>query len=92
MLAELNPWDAPEWHALKREAALVRHLLGSGVTSLGRANYADNMGEYYTALFGLSVGLEGQTSRQVRFVPEADAVEIKRRALLRGALGAETQH
>lgn len=53
-----NPWDIPEWHALGREAALVRHLIGSGATALGKANYADQMGEYYTAFFGLSVGLE----------------------------------
>lgn len=53
-----NPWDIPEWHALGREAALVRHLVGSGATALGKANYADQMGEYYTAFFGLSVGLE----------------------------------
>lgn len=37
---------------------LVRQLLGSGVTALGKANYADKKGEYYNALFGLSVGLE----------------------------------
>jgi hypothetical protein len=53
-----NPWDLPEWHAIRREAALVRHLVGSGVTALGRASYADKLGEYYTAFFGLSVGLE----------------------------------
>ena len=53
-----NPWDIAEWHALGREAVLVRHLVGSGVTALGRANYADKTGEYYTAFFGLSVGLE----------------------------------
>ncbi len=53
-----NPWDIPEWHALGREASLVRHLIGSGATALGKANYADQMGEYYTAFFGLSVGLE----------------------------------
>ncbi|MGP2848120.1 hypothetical protein ACTVKH_09810 [Serratia marcescens] len=53
-----NPWEVPEWHALGREASLVRHLIGSGATAIGRANYADKMGEYYTAFFGLSVGLE----------------------------------
>jgi hypothetical protein len=58
MRGEANPWDIPEWHAIGREAALVRHLVGSGVTALGRANYADKSGEYYTAFFGLSVGLE----------------------------------
>lgn len=50
--------ETPEWHALGREASLVRHLIGSGATAIGRANYADRMGEYYTAFFGLSVGLE----------------------------------
>ncbi|WP_417686385.1 hypothetical protein [Pseudidiomarina gelatinasegens] len=53
-----DPWDIPEWHALGREAALVRHLIGSGATALGKANYADQIGEYYNAFFGLSVGLE----------------------------------
>ena len=53
-----NPWEVPEWHALGREASLVRHLIGSGATAIGKANYADKMGEYYTAFFGLSVGLE----------------------------------
>lgn len=53
-----NPWEATERHALGREASLVRHLIGSGATAIGRANYADKMGEYYTAFFGLSVGLE----------------------------------
>ncbi|MEQ9925898.1 hypothetical protein ABRP60_13150 [Pectobacterium brasiliense] len=53
-----NPLETPEWHALGREASLVRHLIGSGATAIGRANYADRMGEYYTAFFGLSVGLE----------------------------------
>ncbi|HCA17221.1 MAG TPA: hypothetical protein DEO64_08825 [Alcaligenes faecalis] len=53
-----NPWDTLGWSALSRESKLVRHLLGSGVTALGRANYADQAGEYYTAFFGLSVGME----------------------------------
>jgi hypothetical protein len=53
-----NPWDIPEWHSIGREAALVRQLIGSGITALGRASYADQIGEYYTAFFGLSVGLE----------------------------------
>src|SRR6185312_6445731 len=58
MSGQGNPWDIPEWHSIGREAALVRHLIGSGTTALGRANYADKIGEYYTAFFGLSVGLE----------------------------------
>ena len=53
-----NPQDVPEWHSLQREAALVRHLVGSGVTSLGKASYGNKIGEYYTAFFGLSTGLE----------------------------------
>jgi len=58
MAGQSNPWDIPEWHSIGREGALVRHLIGSGATALGRANYADQTGEYYTAFFGLSVGLE----------------------------------
>ena len=57
-LDQRNPQDIPNWHLLRRETALVRHLIGSGVTSLGRASYADKMGEYYIAFFGLSIGLE----------------------------------
>ena len=53
-----NPWDIPEWHAIRRESALVRDLIGSGATALGSANYADKLGQYYTAFFGLSVGIE----------------------------------
>ncbi len=53
-----EPQDIPEWHSLRREAALVRHLIGSGVTSLGKASYGDKIGEYYIAFFGLSIGLE----------------------------------
>jgi hypothetical protein len=58
MLGKKDPWDIPEWHAIGREAALVRSLIGSGVTAQGRANYANQSGEYYTAFFGLSIGLE----------------------------------
>lgn len=58
MPAQRNLWQIPEWYSVGREAALVRHLVGSGVTALGRANYADKIGEYYTAFFGLSVGME----------------------------------
>lgn len=53
-----DPLNLPEWHAIGREVALVRQLVGAGVTALGRANYADRIGEYYTAFFGLSVGFE----------------------------------
>lgn len=53
-----DPQDSAEWHSIGREAALVRHLLGAGVTGLGKANYADKTGEYYIAFFGLSIGLE----------------------------------
>lgn len=53
-----SPYEIPEWHSLGREASLVRYLIGSGATAIGRANYADKRGEYYTAFFGLSVGLE----------------------------------
>ena len=58
MTSRGNPWNLPEWHSISRETKLVRHLLGSGATSLGRASYGDQMGEYYTAFFGLTVGLE----------------------------------
>ena len=58
MKGHSNPMDIPEWHSIGRETMLVRHLLGSGATSLGRASYGDQMGEYYTAFFGLTVGLE----------------------------------
>jgi hypothetical protein len=55
---ERDPLESPERRALLREAALVRHLLGSGATALGRADYAIGFGEYYSAFFGLSIGFE----------------------------------
>lgn len=53
-----DPFTLPEWHALRREASLVSQLIGSGATALGRASYAEGFGEYYTAFFGLSIGIE----------------------------------
>ncbi|KUR75023.1 hypothetical protein [Novosphingobium sp. Fuku2-ISO-50] len=53
-----DPFDLPEWQAIHREASLVRQLIGSGTTALGRASYGSGLGEYYTAFFGLSVGIE----------------------------------
>ena len=53
-----DPFTMPEWHAIRREASLVSQLIGSGATALGRAGYADGFGEYYTAFFGLSIGIE----------------------------------
>ncbi len=58
MAAWKDPWDIPEWHSIRQEAMLVRHIIGAGVTALGLANYADKKGEYYRALFELSVGFE----------------------------------
>ncbi len=57
-MTERNPWEIPGWRAVGREAALVSQLVGSGATALGRASYADKVGEYYTAFFGLSIGIE----------------------------------
>ncbi|MHC9419879.1 hypothetical protein ACYZX9_14920 [Sphingomonas citri] len=56
--ARPEPFDLPEWHAMRREASLVSQLIGSGATALGRASYGDGFGEYYTAFFGLSIGVE----------------------------------
>lgn len=53
-----DPWDIPEWHFVRQEAMLVRHLVGAGATALGQANYANKKGEYYRAFFELSVGME----------------------------------
>lgn len=36
----------------------MSQILGSGATALGRASYGSGFGEYYTAFFGLSVGIE----------------------------------
>ncbi len=53
-----NPIIKAHWKALKRESILIRQLLGSGATALGKASYADGLGKYYEAFFGLSIGLE----------------------------------
>jgi len=58
MNARREPLALPEWQALHREAILVSQLIGAGVTTLGRASYASGLGEYYTAFFGLSIGIE----------------------------------
>ncbi len=66
--ARPDPLTMPEWHALHREASLVNQLIGSGATALGRASYADGFGEYYTAFFGLSIGIE----RQAKLILSSD--------------------
>ena len=53
-----DPFTLPEWHALRRESALVSQLIGSGATALSRSSYANGIGEYYSAFFGLSIGIE----------------------------------
>lgn len=58
MVRSDDPRQIPEWRAIALECKLVRQLCGAGLTSLGRANYADGMGEYYSAFFSLSVGIE----------------------------------
>ena len=52
--------DVPvEWHFIRQEAMLASHLIGDGVTALGRAYYGEKgMGQYYLGFFSLSVGLE----------------------------------
>ena len=56
-----------QWEAIGRESALCCNLVGIGVTNLGRADYT-NLGNYYTAFFGLTVGLE----RMAKLVLVAD--------------------
>lgn len=58
MAAKGDPLDIPEWHFIRQEAMLVRHLIGAGATAIGQANYANKKGEYYRAFFELSVGME----------------------------------
>lgn len=53
-----DPTSLPEWRAISLECKLTRQLCGTGLTSIGRANYADGMGEYYAAFFSLAIGLE----------------------------------
>lgn len=48
----------PEWQALHRESMLAQGLMCSAANAIGRAGYADNLGEYYTAFFGFSLGIE----------------------------------
>ena len=57
-LALRNPLELLEWKALNREAVLVSQLIGTGITALGRASYASGLGEYYSAFFSLSIGIE----------------------------------
>ena len=48
----------PEWNAISLESKLTMQLCSSGLTDIGRANYAEGKGYYYTALFALSIGIE----------------------------------
>lgn len=57
-MSRADPFTIPEWKALHREASLVSQIIGSGATALGRASYGSGFGEYYTAFFGLSIGIE----------------------------------
>lgn len=57
-MSRLDPFTVPEWKALHREASLVSQIIGSGATALSRASYGSGFGEYYTAFFGLSIGIE----------------------------------
>lgn len=52
-----DPLTNQIWQALKRECILVRGLLGSGITAIGKAtsNYLEG---YYLAFFNLSIGIE----------------------------------
>ena len=68
MKTRSDPFDLPQWRALHLEANLVSQLIGSGITALGRASYASGLGEYYTAFFGLSIGIE----RLVKIILIAD--------------------
>jgi hypothetical protein len=58
MAKHRDPLALPEWQALHREAHLVSQLIGAGATALGRASYGNSFGEYYTAFFALSIGME----------------------------------
>lgn len=53
-----DPFTLPEWRALHRETMLVSQLIGAGATALSNASYANGLGQYYTAFFSLSIGLE----------------------------------
>ena len=53
-----NPMSTPEWRAISLECKLIAQLCGAGLTSIGKADYGDGMGEYYSAFFSLSIGLE----------------------------------
>lgn len=52
-----EPLTDPIWPALRRECILVRGLLGSGITALGKAT-SDYLEGYYLAFFNLSIGVE----------------------------------
>jgi hypothetical protein len=83
-----DPFTLPEWRALHREAALVSQIIGSGVTALGRASYANGFGEYYTAFFGLSVGME----RLAKLIIVADFALDNRGALPRQSVVRKSGH
>ena len=52
------PYDEPKWQAINRECHSVRMLIGPSADELLNANFAEGIGHYYTAFFGLSTGIE----------------------------------
>ncbi len=44
--------------SIKKECGLVRGLIGSGITELGKASYRNGEWHYYNAFFSLSIGIE----------------------------------
>lgn len=84
-----NPFDREEWKALHRECRLILQLIGAGVTSIGKADFANGLGNYYMAFFGISLGIE----RLCKLILVADhAVNTKGKLLSPETLRKEYGH
>ena len=57
-ITEQDAIKNPRWCFIRKECTLVRGLIGSGITELGKASYRDGEWHYYNAFFSLSIGIE----------------------------------
>lgn len=76
-ITEQDAIKNPQWCFIRKECTLVRGLIGSGITELGKASYRDGEWHYYNAFFSLSIGIE----RLAKLILLADGIITNEGAL-----------
>ncbi len=74
IISEKDPANKHKWRSIRKECCLVQELISSGATALGKANYRDGEGYYYSAFFNLSIGME----RLAKLILAADHIIEKK--------------